>query len=217
MKPEKFDDFCKVIRLLDYLMCHFRLENENGFIHETMELASGRGYILSVGQQVTYLDFYDFTYLVNMDSNPNLFYPEIYDDVVAKFPIRWPYQGFQSGTRRVVNGRLDMKADMYPLLPATQSLEPDEIDSVIFQNLTKYTINEVNTQLYALALYPKRSEWTAKDIDDKGFFPTISIDYRVLDLLSPEDLLEIIELLYLILKEQSSVYTKLYTDRYGIP
>jgi uncharacterized small protein (DUF1192 family) len=119
------------------------------------------------------------------------FHPEIWDDVRAIFPSLWTYWP-PSGIRRASTDRLDMMAQTYPALSVDTSLEPDIIDPIIFQNLTLYTMNEVQTQLIALQIH--QLNLIAEEKEQKGFRSTMKLDYRVLDLLSPEELLELIQI-----------------------
>jgi predicted Rdx family selenoprotein len=53
-------------------------------------------------------------------------------------------------------------------------------------------MNEVQTQLIALQIH--QLNLIAEEKEQKGFRSTMKLDYRVLDLLSPEELLELIQI-----------------------
>lgn len=206
MKPPKLDEVLRLMRLLDELYCMYRFDDGLGFTFQVKQLSTGKNYRTSVNSSIAYIEMLDkefegCTEFLYYDANNEPFQPEIWDDVRAIFPTRWPYTWVMSrGIRRASLGRLDKMAQTYPALEADTSLEPDIIDPIIFQNLTRYTMNEVLTQLIALQIYPHKM--TEYERDEKGFFCTMKLDYRVLDILSTEEILELIEVIETEIKER---------------
>ncbi len=206
MKPPKLDEIVRLMKVLDDLYCMYRLNDGLGFTFLAKPLSTGKNYRISVNPSIAYIEMLDkpfkgCTEFLYFDSTTEPFQPEIWDDIRAIFPTRWSYSWWQSrGIRRASLGRLDMMAQTYPVLPADTSLESDIIDPIIFQNLTRYTMNEVLTQLIALQIYPYRM--TEYERDQKGFFSTMKLDYRVLDILSTEEILELIEVIETEIQER---------------
>lgn len=196
MKPPKLDEVVRLMKVLDDLYCMYRLDDGLGFTAGTVQLSTNESYRISVNPSIAYIEmlgnkFRGCTEFLYYDANTEPFTPEIWDDVRAIFPTRYPYWMASRGIRRASTRRLDMMAQTYPVLPADTSFEPDIIDPIIFQNLTRYTMNEVLTQLITVQIYPHRM--TEFERDEKGFFSTMKLDYRVLDLLSEEEIEEMIQ------------------------
>lgn len=205
MKPPKLDEIIRLMKVLDDLYCMYRLNDGLGFTFQVKQLSTGTNYRISVNPSIAYIEMLDkpfegCTEFLYFDANTEPFTPEIWDDVRAIFPTRYPYWMASRGIRRASTGRLDMMAQTYPVLPADTSLESDIIDPIIFQNLTRYTMNEVLTQLIAVQIYPHRM--TEFERDEKGFFSTMKLDYRVLDILSTEEILELIEVIETEIQER---------------
>lgn len=206
MKPPKFDEIIRLMKVLDDLYCMYRLDEGLGFTFLVKQLSTGKNYRTSVNSSIAYIEMLDkafegCTEFLYFDANTEPYQPEIWDDVRAIFPTRWPYTWWQSrGIRRASLSRLDKMAQTYPVLKAGTSLESDIIDPIIFQNLTRYTMNEVLTQLIALQVYPHNM--TEYERDQKGFFCTMKLDYRVLDILSEEEILELIEVIEAEIQER---------------
>lgn len=202
MKPEKLDEVVRLMKLLDELYCMYRLNSRLGvgFTYINKRLRSGHYSRVSVNSQRAFIDMRgkkfegcaEFLYFESPTTTP--IQPEIWNDDYAIFPTGWSYDWIKSrGIRRASSGRLDKMAQTYPVLEADTSLEPDIIDPIIFQNLTRYTMNEVLTQLIALQIHPHKKLGYKKD--EKDFFCTMKLDYSVLDILSTKDILELIEVL----------------------
>lgn len=194
MKPPKLDEIVRLMKVLDDLYYMYRLNEGLGFTYQVKQLSTGTNYRISVNSNISYIEILDkafegyqeFLYYDSNTSRP--FTPEIWDDVRAIFPTRYIME--DRGIRRACTGRLDMMAQTYPLLPVDTSFESDIIDPIIFQNLTKYTMNEVLTQLISLHFY-STNEYNRRD--DKLFYSTMKLDYRGLDILTSEEILELIQ------------------------
>lgn len=201
MKPPKLNNIVKLMKVLDELYCMYRLNEGLGYTFEEPVLSTNESYRISVNPNIAYIEIYGAEFLY-YDASTSPFTTEIWDDVLAIFPTRWPYFHLRNGIRRAQTGRLDMMAKMYPLLPAGTSFESDIIDPIIFQNLTIYTMNEVLTQLIAAQVYP--INMTEVERDEKGFFSTMKLDYRVLDLLSEEEIDEMIQYIQNEIQERTN-------------
>lgn len=199
MTPPKLVEVIRLMKLLDELYCMYRKDSGLGFTFIDNRLSTGVEYRISINSSIAYITMYgteferfnEFLYFESRSLQSIT--PEIWDDEIAIFPTQWPYEILSQGIRRVSTGRLDMMARTYPLLPSDTSLESDIIDPIIFQNLTRYTMNEVLTQLIALQVFPH--SLTEYERDEKGFFCKMQIDYRVMDILSENEILELIEII----------------------
>lgn len=195
MNLPKVTNIVQLMKSLDELYCLYRLDEKLGFTWGVQQLSTSKYYRISVNSNIAYIEMLDrefsgCTELLYFDANTDPFYPEIWDDARGIFPTRYPYDMcFGRGIRRASYGRFDKMAQTYPLLPKNQSLEEDIIEPIIFQNLTRYTMNEVLTQIIALMIFP--INLTEYERDEKEFFCTMKLDYRVMDLLSEEEIDEL--------------------------
>ena len=78
----------------------------------------------------------------------------------------------------------------FPVLPYDQCFDEDVLEPLMFQLLTKYTENEVQSMVAVRYLCPYL---TPAERNAKEYFPVIGLDFRALSFLSDQDVLELID------------------------
>lgn len=78
----------------------------------------------------------------------------------------------------------------FPVLPYDQCFDEDVLEPLMFQLLTKYTENEVQSMVAVRYLCPRLTD---AERNAKEYFPVIGLDFRALSFLSEQDVLELID------------------------
>lgn len=193
MLPHKLDELVQLMKLLDELYCMYKMNEGLGFTFKVNQLSTGTNYRISVNSNIACIEMLDIKFkgfheFLDMFEDEFLHTTEIWDDVKSIFPSYWNHRVSETFVIRRLSASQSNNIDnTYQELSADTSLEPDIIDPIIFQNLTCYTMNEVLTQLISLKIYSQKKS--------RCISCTMKLDYRVLDILTEEEILELVQVI----------------------
>lgn len=97
---------------------------------------------------------------------------------------------FSNKIHREKDGVLFMAANTFPVLPHGQCFDEDVLEPLMFQLMTMYTENEVQSMVAVRYLCP---DLTSAEREAKKHFPLLGLDLTALSFLSEEEILELID------------------------
>lgn len=97
---------------------------------------------------------------------------------------------YNNNIHREMDRVLFKAPNTFPVLPYEQCFDEDVLEPLMFQLLTKYTENEVQSMVAVRYLCPRLTDAERDAIEH---FPVIGLDFRALSFLSEQDILELID------------------------
>lgn len=102
---------------------------------------------------------------------------------------------------RMGKNKLRMSADTFPAISTILPEEEDVIEPILFQKMTQYSTNEVQSMILESILRLERGKYYFYNSGEKKYGLSYGIDYGVLDIISKDDIDSIIQEVKIIHEE----------------